>query len=240
MFVQMRRQVELYQWWLARACQWISSVSPFKHFTPPNQSKGCDSISQFYHSCFAARLVSVFMYIYIYIHIYIYMGVCVCISTSLAPSICNRTIKAIRCSDAFGLRFVTTERLQHNHVSTATQFLADAWKKNCTRSELNLGLIVQICADVARRCQDISTARVFDLNKPVWPRIVSILYILWYSGMLLSLFVACQQKCQFHLDFAYDVIAYSNTHALYIYIYICALMCIYTCKYIGIGINTPM
>ena len=177
MFVQMRRQVELYQWWLARACQWISSVSPFKHFTPPNQSKGCDSISQFYHSCFAARLVSVFMYIYTYIYIW----VCVCISTSLAPSICNRTIKAIRCSDAFGLRFVTTERLQHNHVSTATQFLADAWKKNCTRSELNLGLIVQICADVARRCQDISTARVFDLNKPVWPRIVSILYILWYS-----------------------------------------------------------
>ena len=121
MFVQMRRQVELYQWWLARACQWISSVSPFKHFTPPNQSKGCDSISQFYHSCFAARLVSV-----IYI---LYIGVCVCISTSLAPSICNRTIKAICCSDAFGLRFVTTERLQHNHVSTATQFLAGAWKK---------------------------------------------------------------------------------------------------------------
>ena len=166
-----------------------------------------------------------YQFLCIYIHIYIYIWVCVCISTSLAPSICNRTIKAIRCSDAFGLRFVTTERLQHNHVSTATQFLADAWKKNCTRSELNLGLIVQICADVARRCQDISTARVFDLNKPVWPGIVSILYILWYSGMLLSLFVACQQKCQFHLDFAYDVIAYSNTHALYIYTY--AHLCAY-------------
>lgn len=34
------------------------------------------------------------------------------------------------------------------------------------------------CADMCRcsqerRCQDISTARAFDLNKPVWPRIVS-------------------------------------------------------------------
>ena len=86
------------------------------------------------------------------------------------------------------------------------------------------------CADMCRCSQEMSRylnrQGVRSKQTSLAKDCQYIVYTLIF-GMLLSLFVACQQKCQFHLDFAYDVIAYSNTHALYIYIHMRTYVHIY-------------